>query len=134
MKEALRMKPDDRIHWVDKSISALSELEDKVFAALQQYKELASLHGDDTDVLIKATHEWLDEEGNRCLESIRQRILDESDPEMVEKMYRSIRAAISAGDAAMQRDMSRPEHRYMLWEWADQIISSVNVAFETALR
>src|SRR5690606_24844670 len=43
-------------------------------------------------------------------------------------MLGAFQAAIASADAAARRDMSKPLHRDMLWEWADQIISSMEVA------
>lgn len=106
--------------WLDETLAALDELVEMVFSTLS----LCEL-----DDNVSSTKEWLSGDGKRYIAYIRRRI-EEATPDVRIRMYASIRAAISAGQHAKQRDMSRPLHRYMLWEWADQIIASVYHAFE----
>ena len=120
MANTTRIARPEETNWLDETLAALDELVEMVFSTLS----LCEL-----DDNVSSTKEWLSGDGKRYIAYIRRRI-EEATPDVRRRMYASIRAAISAGQHAKQRDMSRPLHRYMLWEWADQIIVSVYHAFE----
>ena len=123
MANTTRIARPEETNWLDETLAALDELVEMVFSTLSLCENKYKL--DDNASYSK---EWLSGEGKRYIAYIRRRI-EEATPDVRRRMYASIRAAISAGQHAKQRDMSRPLHRYMLWEWADQIIASVYKSF-----
>ena len=122
MANTTRIARPEETNWLDETLAALDELVEMVFWA-------AGLCEDEFKLNVPPIAEWLSGDGKRYIAYIRRRIEDETPGER-RRMLDSLRAAISSGMHAAQRDMSIPLHRYMLWEWAGQIIASVYHAFE----
>lgn len=111
------------------AVAAVDALEQKVYDELRRYEALCERHSDGPDWFrLQMTRAWLESEGKHVLASLKRKI-QAADATTRTDMIAAFRAAIASGDAAARRDMSLALHRDMLWEWADQIISSMEVAF-----
>jgi len=111
------------------TLGAVDALERSVQDNLRRYEEACERYSDGPDPLrIQLTRSWLASEGKQILSSLKRKIRA-ADPAVREEMLTALRAAIASGAAAAERDMRNSLHRDMLWEWADQIISSVETAF-----
>lgn len=124
MANTTRIARPEEANWLDETLAALDQLVEMVFSTMSLCENKYKL-----DDYASYSKEWLNGDGKRYIAYIRRRI-EEATPDARRHMFDSIRAAISSGMHAAQRDMSIPLHRYMLWEWADQIIASVYHAFE----
>lgn len=108
---------------------ALHGLIEQVRHALQRYEVLCRVHGAEPDRhRVDLTRTWVEDEGQVILSSLKRK-MQVADEALRGDMIRSVNAAVASGQMAEERDMSVALHREMLWEWADQIILSLQAAF-----
>lgn len=110
---------------------ALERLQACVEEALELSLRAARQYGDTAEEYrVQESRRWLDTEGKKIISSIRRKIAF-ADADTRLAMADSLTAAIESGQAAMERSLDDSENRYLLWQWADRILSSVQWAFES---
>lgn len=110
---------------------ALERLQACIEEALELSLRAARKYGGTAEEYrVQESRRWLDTEGKKIISSIRRKIAF-ADADTRLAMADALTAAIESGQAAMERNLDDSENRYLLWQWADRILSSVQWAFES---
>lgn len=113
------------------AIRALAQLQAQIEEVLELSLSAAREYGNDSEEYrVEETRRWVDTEGKKIVASVRRKISC-ADAETRLDMADSLNAALESGEAAKGRSLDDPENRYLLWQWADRILSSLEWAFDS---
>lgn len=112
------------------AMQALERLVVRIEQVLDQLVLVGARYDDGVVVFrAKQTRDWSESEGKEIIQSLARKVAGADDETRV-AMTDSLNAAIESGDVAADSDLSVAENREALWQWADQILSSLEWAFD----